>query len=556
MAHVFLKKIQINNLGPIIEDEIEFIPFTYLIGRNNAGKSHYLKAIELLLATRVPPVPEQIKLQRDKNKPIQIKGFFHGVENFTHLVAASNHQQKINQSIENGILTVVRILDPNDEGQFGILSSGEVYNPGGFSANLLKVLPEPITIIATADTLDELTNKQNTALSKLKKEVLSSFLLSLKEKTKHALVELDKFLHDMDSGIRSQDLIQFEEYFKQELIGEFSEVIPSVKFNLPDEEVIAKEMKIILDDGHPSEIEQKGHGLQRAALLAMLRVLAKHGARYQDRPAPIFLVGEIETFLHPYAQKLLAQTFKSLIDRYQIVTSTHSPFIITPDVIDGYRRVTKTSASGTKNRTFSLIKDINADIIKRHLERRGNLEGLFADRIILVEGDNDEGFYMKIMNIFDVQYPAGKFTLFVKVGGKQEVRQARKFYRFMGFDAVFTVCDLDYIFSNDFKNLLKEIEFDENLSIKLREYIEWDNPGDPPLKLVCEKIETKGLPDFFQTLCDNLKKYQVYILGKGAPEMYLKNNLGQKTGWENITSADDLLEPAYLKELLEELMEE
>jgi hypothetical protein len=203
MAHVFLKKIQINNLGPIIEDEIEFIPFTYLIGRNNAGKSHYLKAIELLLATRVPPVPEQIKLQRDKNKPIQIKGFFHGVENFTHLVAASNHQQKINQSIENGILTVVRILDPNDEGQFGILSSGEVYNPGGFSANLLKVLPEPITIIATADTLDELTNKQNTALSKLKKEVLSSFLLSLKEKTKHALVELDKFLHDMDSGIRS-----------------------------------------------------------------------------------------------------------------------------------------------------------------------------------------------------------------------------------------------------------------------------------------------------------------------------------------------------------------
>jgi hypothetical protein len=45
-------------------------------------------------------------------------------------------------------------------------------------------------------------------------------------------------------------------------------------------------------------------------------------------------------------------------------------------------------------------------------------------------------------------------------------------------------------------------------------------------------------------------------LEKGAPEMYLKNNFGQKNGWENIASTDDLLEPEYLKELLEKLMGE
>jgi AAA15 family ATPase/GTPase len=50
MKRVFLKKIYIKNFGPIIEDEVLFEPFTYFIGRNNAGKSHYLRAVEVFLA--------------------------------------------------------------------------------------------------------------------------------------------------------------------------------------------------------------------------------------------------------------------------------------------------------------------------------------------------------------------------------------------------------------------------------------------------------------------------------------------------------------------------
>lgn len=554
MGQVFLEKLQIKNFGPIKEDEIVFEPFTYFIGRNNAGKSHYLKAVEILLATKSPAEAEAIKLQNDKTQPIAITGYFRGVAEFTRLVASSNHQTKINQAIQNDVLTVVRILDPNGEDQFGIPIDGQIYNPSGFASNLLKILPEPISIVATADTVDELTNKSNTALSKLKKEVLSAFFINLKEKTKEALVQLDKFLHDIDSGVRSQDLVQFEQYFKDELMGEFAEVIPSVKFDLPDEEVIAKEMKIILDDGHPSEIEQKGHGLQRAALLAMLRVLAKYGARYQDRPTPLFLIGEIETFLHPYAQHMLAQTLHTLVDRYQIITSTHSPFIINSGSIKGYRRVIKTIPHGSKHSALKHDSDIDINLVKRHLERRGNLEGLFADRVILVEGDNDEGFYKKIMSIFGVAFPAGKFTLFVKAGGKTEIRQAIKFYKVLGFDKVLSVCDLDYAFANDFKHLLKELELDENYLVKLRSHIGWTDTKDPSLSQVVDKLKEKGTPDYLETLLEALKQKHIYLLPKGAPEMYFKHQNGQKTAWENIGSADDLLEPEYLRGLIQSLM--
>lgn len=249
MSRVLLTKLIIKNFGPIREDEVVLKPFTYFVGRNNAGKSHYLKVIEALLATKTPSKNEMVTLQNDKSKEIFIEGYFTGVENFTSLVSASNHKQAIGNSIQDGVLRVVRILDPNDEEKtaFGVYKNdGTIHNPGGFSSNLLKVLPECISILATADTVDELKNTQNTALSKLKKEALTAFFEELRVKTRETLADLDSFLHSEETGQRSQKLAKFEDHLKEELMREFADVVPSVAFGLPDEEVIAKEMKIFL----------------------------------------------------------------------------------------------------------------------------------------------------------------------------------------------------------------------------------------------------------------------------------------------------------------------
>src|SRR3989344_3051224 len=546
MGRVLLKKIIIRNLGPIKEDGVILDPLTYFVGRNNAGKSHYLKAIETLLATKTPTKTDMAILQNDKSQPVYIEGHFSGVGDFTSLVSVSNHKKAIEDSMTDGGLKVVRVLDPNNEDNtvFGVLKSdGTVHNATGFPTNLLKILPDPISIVATADTLDELKRKENTALSKLKKEVLITFLSTLKEKTQTALSGLNDFLHSADEGLRSPELTQLERNLRTEFEGEFSDVIPSIEFQLPDEEVITKEMKIFLDDGHKSEIEQKGHGLQRAMLLALFRLLAKHGQRYQSRPTPIFLIGEFETFLHPYAQKQLAGVLNALVGSYQIVTTTHSPFIITPEVINGYRRVHKISLTGTKA-TTPPGTDIDLALVKRNLERRGNLEGLFADRIILIEGDHDDNFFTKLLSVFNISLPAKQFTLFVKTNGKEELRQTRKFYTQMNFDDVVIICDLDCLFSNDMKNLLKEVGVDENIPQQLRQHIEWTELGDPSLKYILEKITEKGEPANLEQLLTDLAAKRIFVFRKGSPEMYYANNNGEKNGWVNIQTEADLLESA------------
>ncbi|GIW61697.1 MAG: hypothetical protein KatS3mg089_0549 [Patescibacteria group bacterium] len=553
MSRVLLKKLTIKNLGPIKEDEVFFNEFTFFVGRNNAGKSHYLKATELLLSTgiRKEHIP---KWQHDKDKPIVLEGEFAGISDFTHLVKASNHKEAIENAIDNGILKIASILTPESGAQIGIYKEdGTLHNPSGFTGNLLKILPDVISIPATADTVQELTDKSTTALGKLKKEVMSSFFQELAVKTKSVLTDLDNFLHSEEEGVRSKAITEFEAGLKEEFMGEFSDITPSVEFGLPDETVIAKEMKIFLDDGHKTEVEQKGHGLQRATLLAFLKLLAKKGKRYQDRPAPIFLIGELESFLHPYAQREMANALIQMMERYQIVTTTHSPFIVTPTTIEGYRRVRKTKEEGTKNIALN-PSSVDVSLVKRHLERRGNLEGLFADSVVLIEGSHDENFYEKLKIIFNIHPPKGKFTLFIKADGKKQLRLARKFYQQMCFDDIAVICDLDYLFSRDIEYLLEEFGLEKELLRRFRAHIDWQNDGDPKLDYIVQKLDEKGVPDGFDDLIRSLQDKRFFVLRHGAPEMYYKHNKGEKDGWNNINSENDLLEPDYLKELMKTVL--
>lgn len=553
MSRVLLTKLKIKNLGPIIEDEISFNNFTFFVGRNNAGKSHYLKAVELLLSTGIKK-EHILKWQHDKNQPIVLEGYFTGVSSFTDLVTVSNHKQVIEDAISDGVLRVSSILDPELGAQLGIYKKDEtLHNPTGFSGNLLKILPDIISIPATADTVQELADKSTTALGKLKKEVMSAFFQELASKTKTALTGLNDFLHSEDKGVRSRAITEFETGLKDEFMGEFSDVVPSVKFGLPDETVIAKEMKILLDDGYKTEVEQKGHGLQRATLLALLKLLAKSGKRYQDRPAPIFLIGEMESFLHPYSQREMANALIQMMERYQIITSTHSPFIITPATIEGYRRVRKDKENGTKNIALD-TSSVDVALIKRHLERRGNLEGLFADRVVLIEGNHDENFYERLRTIFNIPLPQGKFTLFIKADGRKQLRLARKFYQQMCFDDISVICDLDYLFSHDIEYLLEELGLDKESPNRFREYIDWQHEGDPKLDYILEKLSEKGEPDGFEDTIKDLRGKRIFVLRHGAPEMYYKNNKGEKGGWANLQSKDDLLEVEYLEDLMKSVL--
>lgn len=164
-----------------------------------------------------------------------------------------------------------------------------------------------------------------------------------------------------------------------------------------------------LDDGVRTLAEQKGHGLQRAVLFALIRAWAntlrpkaEEGEETKARVASdsiIFAVEEPELFLHPHAQRRLARALEEIAGTagHQVLLCSHSTHFVD---LEHYKRVAiaykKSAEEGTmvrqcvtdlfqgedledRKKRFHMAKWINPE--------RGEI--FFAKRAVFVEGETE-----------------------------------------------------------------------------------------------------------------------------------------------------------------------
>ena len=176
-----LTKILIDNFRSIVYDQVDFCAFTFFVGKNNYGKSNYLKAIDCLLSFS-KTYSDIEELQNDKTKPIIIEGWFDDIKTFTPKLKESKHKDAVEKLIDNDGLIRLRLTISTD-GQAETLlvnpKTNSTENTTGWSSICKSLFPETIFVPATADTNEELEEKSSTALSKIKKEVMSQFFTSL-----------------------------------------------------------------------------------------------------------------------------------------------------------------------------------------------------------------------------------------------------------------------------------------------------------------------------------------------------------------------------------------
>jgi len=557
-----LIKIIVSNFRSIIADEVEFNDFTFFVGKNNYGKSNYLRAIDHLLSF-AKTYSDITEIQLDKSKPVIIEGSFDGVKEYTPKLKDSKHKDAVEKLIDSDGLIKLR-LTINLDGQAETL----LINPGtnkpenvtGWVSICKSLFPETIFVPATADTADELQEKSSTALSKIKKEVMQQFFTSLSTKINSAFEPIDKFLHGEEKD-RSPELINLEKDFSEEMMGEFSLVKPKIKFSLPDSSVIGKGMKILLHDGfHECEIEQKGHGLQRTALLALIRLLSKHTSLTHIKPAPILLIEELEAFLHPSAQKRLAESIEDMAGKYQTIASTHSPFVLTDKLLSGYRKVYRTEKDGSKcygpQKNIKEFQKKDYDVIKSSLQHTDNLISLFADKVVVVEGNEDRGFYPTVLEILD--FPNKDLISFVGTtsGGNSGFHVSHNFFKLMGFDKIFVICDLDCLFNTNFINFLNVLATDSTFIADFRKEIGVsgvDQPGSDFIDKNINKLDPKKLENKIL----ELEKLGLFVLRKGTPEKYysedfIKAHSGRnvKKLWEEVQQETDLIDTDELESIM------
>lgn len=270
---------------------------------------------------------------------------------------------------------------------------------------------------------DELSAKGNSVFGQLYSRVINKMSESDPKfiEAKQKITELSKILNKTtDDGQpnnnRPSDLTSLETRLDEELKSWKAKI--DIQITPPNvDDIFRVGANVWIDDGIKTDIERKGHGLQRALIFALLKAWSKilkedrevstesegdqdsSNVRIRKRSASkstYFIFEEPELFLHPQAQKELFSSLVALSeDESQIILCTHSSSFLGLEHHKSICIVRKDSIEeGTK--ILQCTDDLFSELEEK---KRFNLsywinpdrsELFFAKKVILVEGQTDK----------------------------------------------------------------------------------------------------------------------------------------------------------------------
>lgn len=276
-----LTTLNINNFRSIRRATLELTELAVLVGKNDVGKSNVLAAIRLLLEGGTTTEFDHYT----KEEAIEIGGTLENASEYLPLCDDRN-RTKVEERIDReGHITLRRIND--ETRKFGKIEiqdpkDGSFGTPTGIDAALKAFLPEVIFIGALDDVSEEAEGNRKGAIGKLMAQILSRVRERIEPEMERAYFEANKLLNQhplaqqntiFDS--RLPELRDVEARISHHLGEMFPNATAVLRVNLPHAEEIFKNAEVVIREGSQEDpYFRRGHGLQRALHLSLLRSLA------------------------------------------------------------------------------------------------------------------------------------------------------------------------------------------------------------------------------------------------------------------------------------------
>ena len=560
---------------------MNFEDVTTLIGSNNAGKSTVLQALDFFFQASVK-LNEDVFHKRNVDEDIEITIEF---KNLT-----PQEVEEFGSAVIANTITIKRTFTLNGDGNLQYSALSNLYAP--FSAvrsetnktNRKRLFNEiadgldGLERVTTATLADESMEKwesenptelttgylrgffgaPNVANGKLKKKTslhLIPAVADANEETTQNKSPIIQLLSEVskqifENKVEVSDFIErtnteFEQLVLPEnypqLAGISDSLTNTIKQYYSDSKLLAqwnnqdgisvsfpKPSIKVEDQGFISDLEHVGHGLQRAALFAIIQFLAEKGAvtegnEFTEPQSDILLlVEEPEIYQHPHKQSLICEAFHDVCNefgkntgiRFQVIFTTHSEKFIDIRKFQSARILRKKtdnsiaihSASNVSIRQcrdhFSTMLGkapmaIEAFQAKMHIFSREVCEGFFATKVILVEGVTDkaiiEGFYSSLG-----RNPLAEGISIIQMDGKTKMDKPLYIFRQLGIP-VFLIFDSDKSKEMNAEETRKRA--DQNRI--LQQLVDIQEPEDFP----------DGCYTTFSAFEQNLEKYVKSIVG-------------------------------------------
>lgn len=323
-----IKRLIVRNFRSIEECEISPTGFNIFVGQNNHGKTNFFDAIEWLYDGK-GDISELIR--SNSADPIEVDAIFVGAKNALTLMRNQTAGTKLAPYINNE--DELRIRRNSETKKFEIfnLTSGAFEGlKTGMDNSLLDIMPK-FEYVKTDTTLKEVSKYgKTTPIGEMLSGVLS-VILEINPKYREFKEKFEQLFGAADSEVKIQ-LDGLSHNVKVYLEKQFPDCT-AVEFEVkePAFEDLLKNFETKVDDGIKTDAADKGDGMQRAIMLAIIQTYADFRKENAAKPF-IFLIDEGELHLHPTAQRKLKKALLDLVERGdQVFLNTHSSVLVADD---------------------------------------------------------------------------------------------------------------------------------------------------------------------------------------------------------------------------------
>lgn len=456
MGHIICK-IRVENFKSIKLQEFDLSNFTPLVGYNNAGKSNILESIKWVLRKTALSA----SCFNDLTQPIIMVATIEGITTDILDNIDPTHRTRIEPFLLNDSLTIKRVqdnpaqtaaqirlfvLDPND----GVTWQN---NPTGIDNAIKDLFPEPIHIGAMENSEEDISKSSTTStIGKLLGEIIGPIEQQYGQQVNTALEGLKKIL-DAEGINRAPELVTFDREINTKLDAFFPDIQVKVHIPTPELKEVFKKGTIKVYENllpNPKDVSSLGHGAQRSIQMTLIRHLADLKLIAQtNRTTTLLLIDEPELYLHPQAIEVLRKSLSILsFQGYQVVFSTHSPFMITQKDVGNTILVRKNQTLGTFKRTTlkSAIPTIEQQAphqltLMYSLSNSSNI--LFSEKVILAEGKTENKLLPSIIEKVTGRTILYHKTALVKLDGSGNTRKSIQVLTTMDLPTK-AIVDLDF----------------------------------------------------------------------------------------------------------------
>ena len=404
-----IESIRIKNFRSYEDTKLDCSPFNILVGRNNHGKSNFIEALEWFYTGK--SAPNEIQRNGSNNEPIEVEVTFSNVQEGLEGISNTANQQKIRNIInEHDVLRVRRssFSDPKKREIFDPSREDWQVQPCGADSTFNNCIPRFEFVQTTKNLREVAAYKSTSPIGQLLSGLLQSALnKDDSSEFKDFLEKFDALFGDEDphTGNPSQVRAALNEIgnsVKEHLANQFPDC-RDVSFDItpPEPEDLLKGYRTTLDDGVITSAEEKGDGMQRALMLAIIKAHADFRREDAVGRSFIFFIDEAELHLHPTAQRQLKESLLELAQTQdQVFITTHSSVFIA-DTHEGQSLFSVTKEDGITN--IAPIKN-KADLQNTVFELLGGSPAdlLLPPNFLIVEGPSEvallEGLLRKFYN--------------------------------------------------------------------------------------------------------------------------------------------------------------